>query len=188
MVTIKVDEPIEVVSFDPDWEQRFIEEASRLGSRLAGQVVRIEHFGGTSVAGMAGKPIIDLLIGVEDMEQAYRVAEEVARAGYENLGEVLWPGRVYLRRRGPPHFNAVIVVHDGDLWKYFTTLRDYLRSHPAEVAAYSKAKREAVVTGAVNFLSYSQEKGPFLKGLSERALRWKFANRSEAVTDGRNRG
>lgn len=188
MVTTKVDEPIEVVSFDPDWEQRFSEESSRLGRTLAGRGVRIEHFGSTSVAGMAGKPIIDLLIGVEDMEKAHRVAEDVAREGYENLGEVLWPGRVYLRRRGPPHFNVVIVVHDGDLWKYFTTLRDYLRSHPAEVAAYSEAKREAVVVGAVNFLSYSQEKSPFLKGLSERALRWKYADRSEAATDGKNRG
>lgn len=176
-MTVDVDEPIQVVSYDPAWPQLFLSEAERLRNHLSVPITAIEHFGSTSVAGMAGKPIVDLLMGVDDMQQAHKVAGEVAGLGYENLGEVLWPGRVYLRRRGPPNFNVVVVAHQGDLWKYFTILRDYLRSQPDEVEAYSNAKWEAINSGASMFLEYSHEKGPFLKTMSERALRWKSMNR-----------
>lgn len=167
-----VDEPIEVVSYDPAWPRLFEAEAKRLRAGIAQQVNRIEHNGSTSVPGMVGKPVVDLLFGVDDMAQAHRVAEEVAALGYENLGEVLVPGRVYLRHRGPPNFNVVIVVEDGELWRRMISVRDYLRNHPEEVEAYSKSKMEAVESGARTFLSYSYHKGPFLADLVQRALRW----------------
>ena len=147
-MTVEVDEPIQVVNYDPAWPWLFKSEADRLRKGLSAEILAIEHFGSTSVSGMAGKPIVDLLVGAADMDQAYRVAEEVAGLGYENLGEVLVPGRIYLRHRGPPNFNVVIVVHQGDLWKYFTTVRDYLRCHPDEVHAYSSAKWDAINAGA----------------------------------------
>lgn len=172
-MTHEVDEPIEVVSYDPAWPLLFADEAGRLRGKLSTEVLAIEHFGSTSVPGMSGKPIVDLLVGAHDMEQAHRVAEEVAGLGYQNLGEVLVPGRVYARRRGPPHFNVVVVAHEGPLWDYFLLVRDYLRTHPGELEAYSSAKREAIASGATTFLTYSHEKGPFLRGMAERAKRWR---------------
>jgi GrpB-like predicted nucleotidyltransferase (UPF0157 family) len=169
----EVDEPIQVVSYDHAWPQLFQSEADRLRNHLSARIAAIEHFGSTSVAGMAGKPIVDLLLGVDDLEQGYKVAEEIAGLGYENLGEVLVPGRIYLRRRGPPNFNVVVVPHEGDLWKYFIIVRDYLRAHPEEVASYSQAKWDTINSGANMFLEYSHGKGPFLRKLTERALRWK---------------
>ena len=173
MMSKDVDEPIEIVSYDPAWPQLFAIEAGRLLVSLAEKVNCIEHIGSTSVPGMTGKPIVDLLVGVNDMAQAHRVAEEIATLGYENLGEVLVPGRVYLRRRGPPHFNVVIVVQNGQLWHALFLVRDYLRTHPDEVKAYSKTKMAAVESGATMFLSYSHEKGPFMAELVKRAVHWK---------------
>jgi GrpB-like predicted nucleotidyltransferase (UPF0157 family) len=178
-MTTEVDEPIEVVSYDPAWPQLFQSEATRLRNCLPSRAMIIEHFGSTSVPALAGKPIVDLLLGVDDMEQGYELAEDIAGLGYENLGEVLVPGRIYLRRRGPPNFNVVIVIHEGDLWRYFTVVRDYLRTHPDEVEAYTQAKWHTINSGARTFLEYSHAKGPFLKELSERAFRW----RSSAIGD-----
>jgi GrpB-like predicted nucleotidyltransferase (UPF0157 family) len=170
----EIDEPIEVVSYNPEWPQLFEQEAKRLKAGITLQINCIEHFGSTSVPCMAGKPVVDLLIGVDDMAQAHSVAEQVAALGYENFGEALVPGRVYLRQRGATKFNVVIVVQNGDLWRYFTLVRDYLRVHPEEVNAYSNAKLAAVETGATMFLSYSYKKGPFLRELAERAIAWKL--------------
>jgi GrpB-like predicted nucleotidyltransferase (UPF0157 family) len=177
-MTAEVDEPIEVVSYDPAWPKLYEEEAERLRAGLTSEIVAIEHFGSTSVPGMAGKPVVDLLVGARDMEQAHRIAEEATGLGYENLGEVLVPGRVYARRRGRPNFNLIAVVHDGDRWNYFLLVRDYLRAHPEEVAAYSAAKLEAIDAGAATFLDYAYKKGPFLKEMAERAVRWKQAGAS----------
>ena len=151
----------------------FNEEAKRLRTCVAAQIDCIEHFGSTSVPGMVGKPIVDLLFGVGDMIEAHKLAEQVSQHGYENLGEVLIPGRVYLRHRGPPHFNVAVVVRDHELWRYFVLVRDYLRAHPNEVEAYSKAKLETVESGATMFLDYSYKKAPFLKALAQRAIDWK---------------
>jgi len=170
----EVDEPIEVVSYDSTWPKLFEEEAKRLLAGITEKINAVEHFGSTSVPGMSGKPVVDLLFGADDMAQAHKVAEQIAKLGYENLGEVLVPGRVYLRRRGSPNFNAVVVVHDGELWKYFVLVRDYLRAHSDEVEAYSAAKRETVDSGATMFLDYSYKKAPFLKALAERAIAWKM--------------
>jgi GrpB-like predicted nucleotidyltransferase (UPF0157 family) len=172
-MSIEVDEPIEVVPYDPSWPKLFDEEAKRLQIGISEKINSIEHFGSTSVPGMSGKPIVDLLFGANDMPQAHRIAEQVTTLGYENLGEVLIPGRVYLRRRGRQNFNVVIVVKDAELWRYFILVRDYLRENPDEVAAYSNAKRESIESGATMFLDYSYKKAPFLKALAERAIQWK---------------
>jgi GrpB-like predicted nucleotidyltransferase (UPF0157 family) len=175
-MTAEVDEPIEVVSYDPAWPRLFAEEAQRVRSGVATEILAIEHFGSTSVPGMAGKPVVDLLIGARDIEGAHRIAEEATGFGYENLGEVLVPGRVYARRRGPPNFNLVAVAHEGDRWNYFLSVRDYLRAHPDQVEAYSQAKLHAIEEGVSMFLDYSYKKGPFLKDMAERAMRWRLAN------------
>ena len=172
-MTDEIDEPIEVVDYNRLWPKLFEREAERLSSGITLKIHCIEHFGSTSVPGMAGKPVVDLLIGVDDMAQAHRVAEQIVGLGYENFGEALVPGRVYLRRRGTVNFNAVVVVYLGDRWNYFISVRDYLRAHPEEVNGYSRAKKAAVEAGETMFLSYSYKKGPFLKELAERAGAWK---------------
>ena len=170
----EVDEPIEVVSYSLEWPRLFEDEARRLEAGVTEKINSIEHFGSTSVPGMSGKPVVDLLLGADDMAQTHKIAEQIAKLGYENLGEVLVPGRVYLRRRGLLNFNAVVVVHEGELWKYFMLVRDYLRANADEVKAYSAAKRETVDSGATMFLDYSYKKAPFLKALAERAIAWKM--------------
>ena len=167
-----IDEPISVVDYNAEWPLLFSVEAERIRIGIDEPITGIEHVGSTSVAGMSGKPIVDLLLGVASMEQAHKVAEQVAQLGYENLGEVFVPGRVYLRRREEYNYNVLIVIFEGELWHYFVLLRDYLRRNPDEVEAYSQSKRSAVESGAITFLSYSQEKGPFLKALAERAIAW----------------
>lgn len=78
-------EDVEVVEYDPAWPARFAAESDRLRSLLPpGTILRIEHFGSTAVPGLAAKPIIDILVSVDEPE---RVRDEVAprleAAGYD---------------------------------------------------------------------------------------------------------
>ncbi len=64
------DAPVCIVSYDPDWPSRF--EAEReflfeaIGRWLAGG--SIEHIGSTALPGLAAKPVIDIMAGVESLE------------------------------------------------------------------------------------------------------------------------
>ena len=171
-VIADVDEPIIISDYDPMWPELFTEEERRVQTALAELVTRIEHFGSTAVPGMAGKPIIDLLVGVPHLAIVSTRISPLEALGYQNFGEIFIPGRLYLRRRGPPHFNVAVTREGGDFWHAQLVMRDYLRAHPREVAAYSECKRSAYANGARMFSSYSQTKVPFLAAITERARKW----------------
>ena len=176
---VNIDEPITVTAYDPSWPAHFLAERDRVKTALGKVATRIEHFGSTAVPGMAGKPIVDLLVGVKDLRAASDYIPSLEALGYENFGEVFIPGRVYLRRRGAQAFNVAMTVEGGDFWTEQLIVRDYLRAHLEEAAAYAAHKREIYADGACLFSTYSQAKGAFLAALKDRALRWHGAQPSD---------
>ncbi len=172
----EVDEPISIVGYDPMWPSLFEGEQRRVQDLLGDRITGVEHFGSTAVVGMSGKPIIDLLVGVTDLRVAYANVPDLQSIGYENFGEIFIPGRLYLRRRGAQNFNIAMTVEGGEFWRLQLMVRDYLRAHPEEIAAYSKSKRDTFDSGAGLYSTYSKAKAPFLSGLVERATRWSASN------------
>ncbi len=60
-------EEVQVVAYDPMWPLRFEQERQHLLECMpSGMIVRIEHFGGTAVVGLAAKPIVDMVVEVRD--------------------------------------------------------------------------------------------------------------------------
>ena len=70
-----------VVEYDLRWPDLFVQEAERVRAVL-GEVIAIEHFGSTSVPGLAAKPILDLLIKVRSLEKARHAVPALAELGY----------------------------------------------------------------------------------------------------------
>ena len=54
------------------------------------------HVGSTSVEGMIGKPIIDILLCPDDETAPEEVALKLEQFGYKNLGECGRPGRIFM--------------------------------------------------------------------------------------------
>jgi GrpB-like predicted nucleotidyltransferase (UPF0157 family) len=64
-----VDEPNLVVAYDLNWPARFEKERAALAGAIGEWIVGdIHHIGSTAVPGLDAKPIIDILVGVEDLE------------------------------------------------------------------------------------------------------------------------
>lgn len=74
---------IVVVDNDPGWPQRFREEAAKIRSALPGLVLRLEHVGSTAVPGLAAKPVIDILLVVENSADEPGYVPALEQAGYE---------------------------------------------------------------------------------------------------------
>ncbi len=172
-MTHDLDEPVHLVSYDPNWPQLYRQESERLRA-LAPFIfiLAIEHFGSTAVPAMAAKPIVDILVGVKDLPAAPGEIQKFEQAGYEYLGEAGVPGRLYFRKRGIQNFNLAVVAFDGHHWKDNLLLRDYLRSDRAAAADYEREKRRAIADGATMLLAYSQAKGDCISRLLARARAW----------------
>jgi GrpB-like predicted nucleotidyltransferase (UPF0157 family) len=165
----RVDEPIHLSPYDPDWPKLFAAEARRV---LDGQSTNtgIEHIGSTSVPGLLAKPIIDIMLGVDSEEGLEYVRRRLVALGYEDCGESGVPGRIYLRRRAENDFNIALVVREGRLWRANIALRNYLRANDDAVREYAAAKLAAVQRGAKTLLAYSEQKDLVVSKLVSRAL------------------
>jgi len=71
---------IVLADYDSRWPDIFASHAAILSRALGKKALSIEHAGSTSVTGLAAKPIIDVILVVEDSsdEQAYLPALEAA--------------------------------------------------------------------------------------------------------------
>lgn len=71
-----------IVDYSPAWPRRFEEERQRIAAALGVVACRIEHIGSTAVPGLAAKPIVDVLVAVEDPEDEEAYVPALERAGY----------------------------------------------------------------------------------------------------------
>lgn len=77
------DEPIVVVRYDPEWPRSFEAERALLERVLARWLEGgIHHIGSTAVPGIAAKPMIDMMAGVRDLEEARAAFEPLREKGY----------------------------------------------------------------------------------------------------------
>jgi NAD-dependent deacetylase len=152
---------------DPSWAVAAAEEAARVRDALG--AAQVEHIGSTSVPGIAAKPIVDLLAGLEPLQVGPDEIHAMEAIGYEALGEFGIPGRIYFRAPGG-HVHAVEL--GGEQWLRHLAVRDFLRAQPDEAVAYEREKRRALEASAGEAERYADEKAVFVEALERRALAW----------------
>jgi NAD-dependent deacetylase len=166
-------EPLEVVAYDPAWPRLYEQEAARVRAALGQDVVEIEHIGSTAVPGLAGKPVIDVSVGLRRPELSMEQVAAVEALGYEYLGENGLPGRLFFRRSeaGTRTHHLHVVEIDGEHWHRHRAFREYLRSHPDEAGRYAAEKLRLAAQASTQG-DYWERKQPYADALFERAWAW----------------
>jgi NAD-dependent protein deacetylase/lipoamidase len=165
--------PVAVVEYDPNWPKRFAEECERIRAALGDKVVDIEHMGSTAVPGLAAKPVIDISVGLRDIDFSDDQITSMTDLGYEFLGEFGLPGRLYFRKGGATSTHHVHAVEwGGDHWWRHLAFRDYLRAHPGEARLYGERKRRLAADVGHDWYAYVERKNAFADELFTRAWKW----------------
>ena len=164
---------LEVRDYDPGWPRLYEEEAAAIREALGDAVVAMEHMGSTAVPGLAGKPVIDISVGLRRPELTDAEVAALERLGYEYLGEFGLPGRLYFRKDegGRRAHQVHAVEHDGEHWHRHRAFRDYLRAHPEEAEGYAAEKRR-IAAESRGLEDYWERKQPFADALFARAWAW----------------
>jgi len=74
---------VRIEPYSQEWPRRFEEERKRIASALGATARRIEHVGSTAVHGLAAKPVIDIMVSVEDPEDEGAFVGPFESIGYE---------------------------------------------------------------------------------------------------------
>ncbi|MGA1870740.1 MAG: GrpB family protein [bacterium] len=88
---------IEVVRYRKEWKLMFAEEKKRLREMFGKDIVDIQHIGSTAVEGLAAKPLIDILIVIDDFKILDNYTIKMIELGYEDKGEFGIKGRRFYR-------------------------------------------------------------------------------------------
>jgi GrpB-like predicted nucleotidyltransferase (UPF0157 family) len=163
---------VRIEPYSEAWADAFFDEAQRLEGVFAGIGARIEHIGSTSVPGLAAKPIIDILIGLDDLRDAERRVAAMEEIGYGYVPEYesMIPDRRYFRRpRARPRTHHVhCVVRDGALWRGHVAFRDRLRAFPDEAREYEGLKRSLAGQRDSDREAYQNGKASFIRDVLHR--------------------
>jgi GrpB-like predicted nucleotidyltransferase (UPF0157 family) len=96
----------------------------------------IHHIGATSVPGLAAKPLIDMMAGVRDFEEARAAYEPLEAAGYVHT-----PHRPGIAHHfSKPGYGLHLTEQGSDLWNERFAFRDALRADPQLAAEYAQLK------------------------------------------------
>lgn len=160
--------PIRLEPYDPDWPVLFQKERQRLELRLGFRA--IEHISSTSVPDLAAKPILDVMVGFERLELGREALPALVEAGYHYVPayEVAIPDRLFLFKGEPRTHHLHLTRVGSSFWNERLLFRDWLRAHPEDRQAYQTLKAE-LATRFDDTNAYAEAKGPFVRGVLERA-------------------
>jgi GrpB-like predicted nucleotidyltransferase (UPF0157 family) len=155
-----------LVASNPLWPQAFAEEATRIRAVLGTQALAIEHYGSTAVPSLCAKPIIDLQIGVADIDHGLFFIDPMASLGYDYAGDQGIPEHhIFGKGRARTHL-AHVVIYQGDQWLRYLRFRDRLRSDPNLRAAYEALKQRLAADPSLTRGAYTEGKTSFIRDAS----------------------
>ncbi len=156
-----------LVDYDPHWREAYAVHERRIRAAL-GPLVHVEHVGSTSVPGLAAKPIIDILVTVEDVTAEEDYLDQLLGTGYDL--RVREPGHRMVRT---PARDVHVHVHDvGDPEAYdLLLLRDHLRTDVEDRDLYERTKRALIGRDWADMNAYAEAKTEVITEIKERARR-----------------
>ena len=176
-----VHEEVAVVPYDGQWSQWFQEEQDHLLSCLPRELMRrIERFGSTAIPGLSGKPIVDILVEVTDLEAVKeQIVPVLETQGYEYYWRPTWGDDI-------PPFYAWFIKRDSSgnrthhihmVESYFEHwdrlfFRDYLCEHPDIAKEYAALKWTLAKKYPKNRVAYTKGKTDFIVRITEEAKKY----------------
>lgn len=167
-----MEDPIIVVDYQPSWSSQYEQERIQILNAIGDTIVDIQHVGSTAVPGLAAKPIIDILLGLEQVPPTPTQVSCLEGLGYLYCGEFGISGRHFFRR-GMPRTHQIHAVQVGsEFWKTHILFRDFLRTHPEAAQQYEALKRKLAVEFRDDRDRYTDSKTPLIQQLLIQARAW----------------
>ncbi len=164
--------------YDPAWADAFTAGAAAVSQALSGHAFALHHIGSTSVPGMASKPIIDMVLALDDGDDLEPVRARLSTLGYACWGnspvrpdvDWLWHAQsapvqrvIHLCLSSNPWIGAAI------------NFRDYLRVSPDKRSEYMDLKQRLAAEAGTDLALYSVKKASLLYRFNLAANAWRAA-------------
>ncbi len=169
------DDGIAIVPYDSAWPLVFKDEQEKILSLFSDvRRVAVEHMGSTAIVGMGAKPVIDMMLGLMDLNETQAHMPGLKALGYEHVPEVEKeiPGRSFFIKRNAQgirthHLHAVDLGRD--FWFHHLLFRDYLSAHSADAKIYFEGKVQLALKFKNDRQAYTNAKTALVNEVMEKA-------------------
>jgi GrpB-like predicted nucleotidyltransferase (UPF0157 family) len=160
---------ITLAEYDPAWPQIYAQKAATIRAALGERILLLEHVGSTSVPGLAAKPLIDILLVVEDSGDEATYVPALEAQGYTlRVREPDWFEHRVLKGANPE--TNLHVFSPGCIEiRRMLLMRDWLRTHPDDRAFYERTKRELAQRQWKYVQNYADAKSEVVEAILARA-------------------
>ena len=162
--------PVELVDHNPEWKYIYENEKSRIIEKVGKDIIlRIEHFGSSSIPSIKSKPYIDLLIEIpKGLLFNENLIEQFTQLGYahfkvparENIEAYSSFGKGYnLDGKKEQIFHIHMCPKDNVMWNQIA-FRNYLNSNIEKAKEYESLKLELAS-------KFKNDRGAYVLGKTE---------------------
>lgn len=151
---------------DTEWPRIYRDHERRIRAALGLEALAVEHIGSTSVPGLPAKPIIDILLVVDDLTAEEDYLPQLEAAGYP------------LRVREPGHrmvrtpqrdVHVHILEQDDEQIEEYLLFRDRLRGDATDRDLYARTKRRLAARDWPDMNAYADAKSDVIAQIKENA-------------------
>jgi len=161
--------PIFLAEPDPAWALQFTRARSRIQAALGDRAVDVEHVGSTSIPGLPAKPILDILLVVDDSADESSYVPDLTGIGYRlRIREPHWQEH-RLFRRDEPDTNLHVFGSGAVEVDRLLLFRDWLRGHADDRDRYADAKRTLAAQPWEYVQDYADAKSTVVEEILTRA-------------------
>lgn len=164
----------QIAQYNPKWNNLYESEAAELKGIFRNDLLGIEHIGSTSVPGLLAKPIIDIMVLVENQEKAEQFIRPLHELGYifdtDLHSKTQFPERHFFRKGKPTNYHLSIAYKNkGSFWKRQLAFRDYVRSHSEDRDKYASLKQKLIKEDPTGTEKYIQGKTDLINEMLDKA-------------------
>jgi len=128
--------------YSEEWNTLFEREKINIHNCIENYIVDIQHVGSTSIKDMHSKPIIDIVVGINDFNDGFKLIESIESIGYHFKGSLGNSNRFFFWKGSEDDntHNLHIVEYGDKNWENQILFRDFINTHSDYKDKYLKLK------------------------------------------------
>lgn len=164
---------MKLVAYSEEWAIEFQKVKQHIIEATGIEDSRIKHIGSTAIKGMVAKPLLDMMVGVDGLQQVESsILNGLKEIGFYRL-RVERPNEIIFAKFTDDTYEEKthyihLVEYEGELWKDQLFFKHYLNSHEKEREEYIRLKVEFVQNEDGGIQEYTDFKEEFIKGIYQR--------------------
>ncbi|KFN04249.1 GrpB family protein [Bacillus clarus] len=166
---LKGDE-IKLVSYTDEWKKEFCQVKNDIQASTNIEANRIEHIGSIAIEGMLAKPVIDVVVAVDDLSSVDKfIIEGLNTIGFLRL-KVKRPDEIVFAKFTDSSFQKLahyvhLVEYEKELWSNLIFFRDYMNSNEEAKVEYVNLKLNYIKKCSTGIKEYIDHKESFVRSV-----------------------